>query len=45
VAAEVTVTFRDDQWREDNEDYEDWLRGYLEAERGITVLHVELEEV
>lgn len=45
MAAEVTVVFRDDQFDPDNEDYEDWLRGWLESQNGITVLAVETEEV
>jgi len=45
VSAEVTVTFRDDSSETDDEDYEFWLREYLERNDGITVMSVETEEV
>lgn len=46
MAAEVSVCFRDDRCDvDDEENYEDWLRGTLEAIDGITVLTVEVEEV
>jgi hypothetical protein len=44
MAAEITVTFRDDNWNPDNEEYELWLTGTLEAIAGITVLSVDEEE-
>ena len=44
-SAEVTVTFRDDEYDYDNEDYESWLRGKLEEVAGITVMEVDIQEV
>lgn len=45
MAAEVTVVFRDDSPEVSDEDYEFWLREYLERNDGITVMSVETEEV
>jgi len=45
VAAEITVVYRDDEWHEENEDYETWLRGRLEEVAGISVMSVDIEEV
>lgn len=45
MAAEVTVTFRDDEYHEENEDYELWLTSRLEEVAGITVLSCDIEEV
>ncbi len=45
MAAEVTVVFRDDEWHEENEDYELWLKSRLEEPVGITVMSIDIEEV
>lgn len=47
MSMEVTLVFRDDdpQATPDNEDYEFWLREYLERHVGINVMSVETEEV
>ncbi len=47
MAVETTVVFRDDQYQPDEyaEDYADAVTRWLEDVHGITVLHIEYEEV